>query len=88
MYRYMKSSASESVRNACFNLEQFSLSSHLARIYFGVALIQTLNFHVPKLMYKLFITHFVGSLTKMSIILHLNSVQLELRSVSESVMPV
>ena len=56
MYRYMKSSASESVRNACFNLEQFSLSSHLARIYFGVALIQTLNFHVPKLMHIIYNT--------------------------------
>ena len=45
MHKYMKGSASESIRNACFNLERLSSSSRLARpwISAGVGLIQALS---------------------------------------------
>ena len=55
----MKSSASESIRNACFNLERLFSPSLAGNFAFGTTLIQT-----PNLMHKLL---FLSSLTEMSI---------------------
>ena len=57
--KYMKSSASESIRNACFNLERLSRSLRLA--WPGISPLERLRrvwfrhrtFHVPNLMHKL-----------------------------------
>ena len=57
---------------------------------FGTAqpLIQTLNFSCAEPNAYIIITYFASKLTELSIFLPLNLVQLELRSVSESVQPV
>ena len=88
--KYMKSSASESIRNACFNLERLSRSFRLARP--GISpldrlwtpLIQTPNFSCTEPNAEILITYFVSSLTEMCIFRLLNLVRLELRSASES----
>ena len=54
--KYIKSSAPESIRNACFNLEQHSRSSALAQP--GISTSERLwfrrrPFHIPNLMHKL-----------------------------------
>ena len=54
--KYMKSSASESVKNGYLNLERLSRSSRLAQP--GISPLERLwfrrrNFHVPNLMHKL-----------------------------------
>ena len=57
--KYMKSSPSESIRNACFNLERLSRSLRLA--WPGISPLERLRrvwfrhrtFHVPNLMHKL-----------------------------------
>ena len=77
----MKSSASESIRNACF--EEFRLWSD-----FGTALIQTPTFSCSEpndVMHKfMIITYFERTLTEISIFRLSIIVQLELRSASES----
>ena len=89
----MKSSASESIRNACFNLERHSF--RLARL--GISPLERLwngfDSDTELFMYQtqciiIIITYFVSSLTEMSIFLLLNLVWLELRSASESIQPV
>ena len=88
----MKRMVSESIRNACFNLEWLSHSSHLAQprisMDFGMTLIQMLNFPSTEPNAKIIIMHFIRSLTEMSIFLLVNLVQLELRSVSKSIQSV
>ena len=86
----MKSSASESIRNACFNLEQLRRPFRQARLWsdFGTALIQTTNVSCTEPNAYIIITYFVSSLTEMSIIRLLNLVELQLRSASESIQPV
>ena len=51
--KYMKSSASESIRNACFDLEQLSGTEFRLWSVFETALIQRPNFSRPNLMHKL-----------------------------------
>ena len=86
----MKSSVSESIRNACFNLERLGRSFRLARPGisplddFGTPLIQTPNFSGTAPDAEILITYFVSSLTEMRIFRLLNLVRLELRSASES----
>ena len=90
----MKSSASESVRNVCFNLERLSRSFRLAQPEisplerFGTALIQTPNFSCTEPSAQIIITYFVSSLTEISFFRLLNLVQLQIRSASESIQPV
>ena len=89
----MKSSASESVRNACFNWERLSRSFRLVRPGIrlwsdvGAALIQTPNFSCTEPNAEIIITYFVSSLTEMTIFRLLNLVQLQLRSASELIQP-
>ena len=87
----MKSSASESIRNVCFNLERLSRSFRLARP--GISPLERLwngfdsdaeLFIYPNLMHKL-LTYFVTTLTEMGILRLLNLVQQQLRSASESI---
>ena len=89
----MKSSASESVRNACscFNLEGLSRSFRLARQ--GISPLERLwnGFHSDAELFTAYsepnaqfiITYLVISLTEMSIFLLLSLVRLELRSTCE-----
>ena len=91
----MKSSASESISNACFHLERLSRSFRLARP--GISPLDRLwhaldsgdaragNFSCTEPNAKILITYFVSSLTEMRIFLLLNLVRLELRSASESI---
>ena len=88
---YMKSSPSESIGNACFNLERLSRSFRLARP--GISPLDRLwntfdsdaELFMSEPNAEILITYFVSSLTKMSIFRLLNLVQLELRSASESI---
>ena len=79
----MKWLASESIRNACFNLEWLSHSSRLVwpgiSMDFGMTLIQMLKFPCTEPNAQIITTHFVRSLTVMSIFLLMDLVQLELR---------
>ena len=70
--KYMKSSASESIRNACFNLERLSRSFRLARP--GISALDRF--------WKILTTYFVSNSTEINIFLLLNLVRLELRSAS------
>ena len=82
----MKCSPSESIRNACFNLERLSRSFRLA--WPGISPLDRLwnAFDSDaELNAEILITYFVSSLTKMSIFRLLNLVRLELRSASESI---
>ena len=86
----MKSSASESLRNASAvqftpsPTGNFGFKATLERLRFGCR-----TFHVSNLMNEiLFITYFASSLMEMSILLVLNFVRLELRSASESIQPI
>ena len=79
---------SESIRNASFNLERLSRFSRLARP--GIATLERFwkGFDLDAVFFHAHITHFESSLAEMSIFHLLNLVQLELRSASESILPV
>ena len=79
--KYMKSSMSESIRNASFNLEQLSRSFRLARP--GISTLEPLWFR--RRFFQVHIAHFESSLAEGSIFHFLNLSQLELRSASESI---
>ena len=85
----MKILVSESIWNVFERISVWNLEC-LHVFQFGTAqpLIQTLNFSCAEPNAYIIITYFASKLTKMSIFLPLNLVQLELRSVSESIQPV
>ena len=93
--KYKKSSASESLRNACFNLERFSRCFCLARPeilhmegLWNVFDSETPSFSCTEPNAEIIIIYFVSTLTEMSIFRLLNLVQCQLWSASESIQPV
>ena len=89
IFMSMKRSASESIRNAYFNLEPFFPPSPTGNFVFGTTLerlwFRHRTFHAPNLMHKLLCyLSICKQFNSESSFLFLNLVRLELRSASES----